>query len=214
MFIRTIALAAGLTGAVGLSQFPEFTQQYTQRLGGAVDELARQIAEFDADAQGLGLDRELALGQLATGGDFGAARAESMTRTIDRHDRLAADLAALEGRSAYERMTQAARFTDPEIAERTWQAYRPALPATPEGLVFAGVGFGIGWIGVALVLSLLMLPFRRRDHAPRRQATIPVGTGKPKAQSRTEPPLRRERQAAPSGPVLRAVRNGAPRSRR
>ena len=40
MILRTMALAAGLTGAATLSQFPEFSQQYTQRLGGAVDELS------------------------------------------------------------------------------------------------------------------------------------------------------------------------------
>ncbi len=40
-----IALIAGLIG----SQAPEFAQQYSQRLGGAVQELKRIVAEFDAE---------------------------------------------------------------------------------------------------------------------------------------------------------------------
>ena len=37
MILRVLAVAAGLAGAGTLSQFPEFSQQYVQRLGGAVD---------------------------------------------------------------------------------------------------------------------------------------------------------------------------------
>ena len=44
MFMRAIAVAGGLAGAAGLSQFPEFSQQYVQRLGGAVDELTAVVA--------------------------------------------------------------------------------------------------------------------------------------------------------------------------
>lgn len=39
MIGRVLALAGGLSGAVGLSQFPEFSQQYLQRLAGQVDAL-------------------------------------------------------------------------------------------------------------------------------------------------------------------------------
>jgi hypothetical protein len=51
MFVRRLALAiAVLAGLIG-SQGPEFAQQYRQRLGGALEELHRIIAEFDAEAQ-------------------------------------------------------------------------------------------------------------------------------------------------------------------
>ena len=49
MILRALTLAAGLTGAAGASQFPEFSQQYVQRLGGAVDELTRFVAEMQTD---------------------------------------------------------------------------------------------------------------------------------------------------------------------
>jgi hypothetical protein len=36
---RSLSLLGGLGLGLALSQFPEYAQQYTQRLGGAVDEL-------------------------------------------------------------------------------------------------------------------------------------------------------------------------------
>ncbi|MEM6728480.1 MAG: DUF2937 family protein, partial [Pseudomonadota bacterium] len=39
MILRIFALIFGLSGAASLSQFPEFAQQYLQRLAGKVDQL-------------------------------------------------------------------------------------------------------------------------------------------------------------------------------
>lgn len=144
MFLRILALAAGLGGAAGLSQFPEYSQQYTQRLGGAVDELAQVVARFDADVDSVGLTRETALEQLARGGEFGAARAKSLTETLSRYERLSADLAAIEDAGPFMRARLAPHLTDPQIARRAWEAYRPAMPLTFEGVVFAVVGFLAG----------------------------------------------------------------------
>src|SRR6056297_4171827 len=97
MIIRAIALAGGLAVSVGASQFPEYSQQYMQRLSGAVDELSGVVAQFDADAAGLGLDRVDALEELRAGGRMGEARAISMGYVLERHQRLNHDLAALRG---------------------------------------------------------------------------------------------------------------------
>lgn len=162
MFARTLMLAGGFSGAAGLSQFPEFSQQYAQRLGGAVDELSRVVAEFDADAAGVGLSRQEALEDLANGGTMGRARAQTMARTIDRHARLTDDLAALQGAGPFTRAYLAANMTDRQIASRAWEAYKPAVPITFEGAVFAGVGFLTGLMILGALLSLLRMPFRRR----------------------------------------------------
>ncbi|MCR8550693.1 DUF2937 family protein [Salipiger sp. P9] len=167
MVIRALALAAGVTGAAGLSQFPEFSQQYTQRLGGAVDELTRVVAQFDRDAATLGLSRDAALSQLATGGDFGAARAQSMRDTVTRQTRLSADLQALEGAGPFMRARLAGHLSDPEIATRAWSAYRPALPLTFEGAIFGGVGFGAGWLALSALWALLARLFRRKARTER-----------------------------------------------
>ena len=47
---RLIVIVAAALGGVGASQLPEFAQQYRQRLGGALEELTRIVAEFDASA--------------------------------------------------------------------------------------------------------------------------------------------------------------------
>lgn len=144
MILRILTLLFGLTGAAGLSQFPEFSQQYRQRLGGAVDELTRIVQGFDADARATGLTRAEALEDLAKGGDFGQRHSASMRITIDRYDRLRGDLAALEGAGPFTRLTQMSRLTDPELARATLDNYSPALPLSFEGATLAGTGFLLG----------------------------------------------------------------------
>lgn len=170
MIARAIILAAGLAGAAGFSQFPEYSQQYMQRLGGAVDELARFVAAFDRDATALGLSREAALVDLASGGDMGRARAETVVATIDRHARLSADLAALEGAGPFTRAYEARRFMDGEIAARALEVYKPALPLTFEGAVFASAGLlgGLSLASAGFALGRRLMR-RTRARAPRPQ---------------------------------------------
>ncbi|MEP2533452.1 DUF2937 family protein [Shimia sp.] len=165
MIGRVVVLAGGLSGAAGLSQFPEYSQQYTQRLAGAVDELTRFVSEFDADARGLGLSRQEALAELADGGAMGAARAQTMEGTLFRYDRLTSDLRALQNAGPFMRAYHAGRLSDAEIAEAAWQDYRPAMPLSFEGAVFGGVGLVAGMCLMALVIGLIRMPFRRRRAA-------------------------------------------------
>ena len=69
MFIRTLSLAAGLFGAVVAAQLPELVQQYNQRLGGAIDEVAAIVSRFDHDAASNSLKRDEALAKLAESPD-------------------------------------------------------------------------------------------------------------------------------------------------
>ena len=162
MFLRAITLAGGMAGAAGLSQFPEFSQQYTQRLAGAVDELTRFVDEFDADAAAQGFTRAEALDDLNQGSQMGAARADTMGRTLARYNRLSADLEALRAAGPFTRAYNAGSFTDPEIAQAAWSDFKPAMPLTFEGAVFAGVGLlaGLGLIGG--LIALIRMPFRRK----------------------------------------------------
>ncbi|WP_371226554.1 DUF2937 family protein [Roseovarius sp. 2305UL8-3] len=144
MFVRVLILMGGMTGAAGLSQFPEFSQQYTQRLAGKVEELSRFVEEFDADASDVGASREQALVDLAQGGAIGAERAQTIVTTIERQDRLSAALEELRGAGPFTRAFHANAFTDSELARGTLSDFKPALPLSFEGLVFAGVGFLMG----------------------------------------------------------------------
>ncbi|WP_135501895.1 DUF2937 family protein [Roseovarius aestuariivivens] len=149
--IRVLAVVAGLFGAVGLSQFPEYSQQYMQRLSGAVEELDRIVARFDADAESVGLTRSAALVDLASGGRMGEARALSMQRVVERHARLREDLLVLEGTTTVGKLLKYRRFSDDKIAKRALDDFKPAVPVTTEGFGFGAAGFGLGY---SLVLCL------------------------------------------------------------
>ncbi|GAA6207959.1 hypothetical protein NBRC116601_12520 [Cognatishimia sp. WU-CL00825] len=165
MITRALVLMTGLSGAAGLSQFPEFSQQYAQRLGGAVDELQSFVADFDRDANDLGLSRADALGQLSQGGDISAARAETMSATIDRYERLKQAMRDLSDAGPFTRAYHMGQFNDPAIQRAAWRAFRPALPLTFEGLIFAAVGFFAGILGCWANFAALRNVFRRRKGA-------------------------------------------------
>jgi len=129
-----------------MAQFPEFSQQYVQRLGGTVDALGQVVADFDRSAQSAGLTRASALEELQ-GGAFLDLRGDDMRRTIERHERLAASLTLLRQERAAGRLALAYGAFDTEIAAATYDDYRPALPVTVEGVVFALGGFVVGFFG-------------------------------------------------------------------
>jgi hypothetical protein len=156
----------GIVGAVvlgvSMSQFPEFTQQYQQRLGGAVDELRIITQEFDRAAADQGLSREEALAAY-TGSEFLEVRAVDLAATFTRYDRLSEDLAVLENANSVDRLKNFTHLSDIKLVERTWQAFKPAVPVTSEGLTFAAVGGLAGFAGFAGLSRLVFR--RRRKHA-------------------------------------------------
>jgi len=165
MMIRAIAMAGGLAISAGLSQFPECSQQYMQRLSGAVDELSGVVAQFDADAAGLGLSRADALEELRAGGRMGEARAISMGYVLKRHQSLSRDLAALQGSTMAGKIMNINRFMDFELARKTWADFRPAVPLSGAGLTLAGLGFLAGYAVSGGVIGGLRRLRRRRKTA-------------------------------------------------
>jgi hypothetical protein len=64
VFTRRLAVAVALIAGVIGSQGPEFAEQYRQRMGGALDELRRIVAQFNAAAARQGLTTPQAVGRL------------------------------------------------------------------------------------------------------------------------------------------------------
>lgn len=159
--LRLAALAGGLAGGAALSQFPEFSQQYLQRLAGQVDALAAVTASFDASAAKAGVTREAELTSMQ-GNDFLGFHQADMRETFGRFDRLSSDLAMLREAGPVERLFLPQRFDDAELLKATWGDFKPAVPATTAGLMTGAVGFVAGWAVVGGILSLLARPFRRR----------------------------------------------------
>jgi hypothetical protein len=184
--IRIFCLIAGLFGAAGLSQVPEFSQQYLQRLGGYVDALSAQLVEFDATALQAGYGREEMLQQMAATPPMDG-QAAMWRRTILRHAQLSDDLAALRNASPFARLTMPQRLTDSDLARATLADFQPALPLTAAGAMAGGAGFALGWV----LLALLALPLRMaaRRPAPRKRAEV---KRKPPAM-KGEPPIAKPR---------------------
>ena len=162
MIARVLALTGGLAGGLSLSQFREYSQQYIQRLAGAVDELTLFVEGFDADATSVGMTREAALEEMAASGDLGAARAETIGSTIVRYEKMSAALEVLQSSGPFTRAYHVLQFNDREIARAAFSDFKPAVPLTFEGAVFSGAGFLGGFLGIAMVFGLLRRLFRRR----------------------------------------------------
>lgn len=159
--LRILAVIGGVSGAAGLSQFPEFSQQYLQRLAGKVDALTAVVADFDASADENDLTREAALAEVS-GTEFLDDRQDDLRRNFADHARLSADLAQLRAATPLQRLTMPQRLGDLETLQAAWADFKPAVPATFDGAVTAGIGYISGWGLMAGLLWLLAWPFRRR----------------------------------------------------
>ncbi len=165
MFARRLALAiAVLAGLIG-SQGPEFAQQYRQRLGGALEELNRIVAEFDAEARGENLTRAEALGRLERNDDpLARERGEDMRKAIDRDRRLSEQIEAMNSAGPLMRLYLVATNFDPRIARSTLDNYEPAEPLSFGALAAGGLAALWGWAATLLIAW----PFRRRSRLLRR----------------------------------------------
>lgn len=167
MIGRVLALATGLFAGAALSQGPEFVQQYSQRLGGRVDELRGFVERFDADASAAGLSRVQALGEYQTQGSrFVSARGQDAADTILRFERYDSHRAALRDAGSFGRLWVFARGADGDVVRATAEDFQPAIPVTVEGVAHAGAGFLGGMLGVGLIGRLIAMRRRRLSQRP------------------------------------------------
>jgi hypothetical protein len=160
MFRRTLSIAIALCGALAASQLPEFTQQYSQRLGGAIDELTRVVQRFDADSVAVGEKRQGALKRLADSPDELARRQSgAMLINIARLDALQAQQAEMATAGPLGRIQAFLSDPDPDLAAATWKSFQPGVPTTGEGAATGGAGFLVG----GGLMSALGRLFRRRS---------------------------------------------------
>ena len=128
-------------GAIGFSQFPEFIQQYLQRLEGHLDEARLAVDRFrDAAAQsGMTLDQLIAGASQNPDPSIGKL-GEVVRLASARLGDLASADAALRQASLWTRPFVFLRHADWSIARATLSIYRPAVPTTAEGLLYALAG--------------------------------------------------------------------------
>jgi hypothetical protein len=130
-----------VVGAVLCSQLPEFIQQYLQRLGGHLDEARRQLGQFQEIAAKSGLTFEQLMMKSRDASEVTVARlGQLMHATVVRVDALSAADAAIRDASVFSRPFVFLRHVDFSIAQATWGVFRPAVPTTIEGMVYAAGG--------------------------------------------------------------------------
>ncbi len=162
MLVRRLAVAIGLLcGLIG-SQLPEFAQQYRQRLGGALDELNRTIAQFDSETAAQSLTRGQGVDQLKSNPEtLARERGVAIEENIDRANRLARQQEAFERGGPFTRLVTLIGNFDPATATKAIEDFEPAVPITFEAFVIAGIALALGWGAT----HLLAWPIRRRWRA-------------------------------------------------
>jgi hypothetical protein len=156
-------------GAVIFSQVPEFMQQYLQRLGGHLDEARRQLQQFQQAAAQSGLTLDRLIGQASANADPAVAKLGGvMTSTVARVDALQTAQAAIQHASLWNRPFVFLRYLDPSIAHATWTIFKPAVPTTGEGFVYALAGMLalIGTYHVGVKYPIRRVARRRRAEHP------------------------------------------------
>lgn len=133
-----------LVGAVLFAQLPEFIQQYLQRLGGHLDEARRQLAQFEAVATQAKLPLPQFIERTSRNADAAVAQlAGVMQSALDRVTELTHAEAALRNASLWEKPFVFFANLDRSIASATLDVYRPAVPTTVEGLLYAAAGMTV-----------------------------------------------------------------------
>jgi hypothetical protein len=155
---QKLAIIAGLLGAGCLSQFPEFVQQYTQRVGGAQAELRTVVEDFRSDAAKYGLTEQQAVERFRASADgFLVERGTSMQQTLQRFAFLSNHYAALRERISFAPLVAFVKTRDYQIAKEAWTDFRPAIPMTQEGAAHSIIGFLGGWLPVQMFGTLIVM---------------------------------------------------------
>jgi hypothetical protein len=168
MIIRRIALFFAILFGVATTQLPEFMQQYRQRLGGAIDEIAAIVSKFDEESAAKGLTESNAISRLEANVDpLAQERGAAMAELVARYTKLKEAAGAFDNPNTFVKWKTLVTTFDRRIASRAYEAYQPAVPTTQSGLVAGIIGFIIG----GGLTHLFALPikhghklFRRRGH--------------------------------------------------
>ena len=161
MIKSALPLAVGLTLGAGASQFPEYAQQYAQRVGGAAEEIQVIADDFRKDAQKNNLSIEQAIAEYAIADSaFLNDRGRSMQMALNRAEFLKKHHVALQTDAPFGQLWIFAQSRDPKIMQGTWRDFKPALPFTFEGLIHAALGLLAGFGLISLVSNAMRRSWR------------------------------------------------------
>lgn len=145
MFIRELALIALIvSGGIGASQVPQFVQEYEQRLGGASDEAARQLAEYAKVARQAGMVLETYINLLKSNADARVvATGDTISGLQSRSQRLIQHRQQLAQSQRLLKPVILAQAYDQDLLAATWAQFRFSLLLDP---IFGIIGLVFGWL--------------------------------------------------------------------
>lgn len=153
---KAVFLSFSIACAVLLSQFPAFYQQYQQRLGGALDEVTRQLEALDDRAAKVDLDRYDYIRRFLANEDA-VVRQEGagMQALLSRHVRLRDARQQLRSVPPLLEVPTLLIYWDSRLIGGTAASFRPALPLTLRGAVYTLGGFVLGYLFLLLLTTLV-----------------------------------------------------------
>ena len=142
-----------------LSQFPEFYQQYLQRLGGQLDGIRLEITDLDQRAESAQKNRFEYIRRLLENDDpIVQNEGDNLARLLGRQIKLQRTFDDLNSSNPLWRSVRFAHHFNNEIAIPTLDSFRPAIPITVEGAYYFSLGAFLGWF-----FSWLLGRFFRRQ---------------------------------------------------
>jgi len=142
-----------------LSQFPEFYQQYLQRLGGQLDGIRLEITDLDQRAESVQKNRFEYIRRLLENDDpIVQNEGDNLARLLGRQIKLQRTFDDLNSSNPLWRSVRFAHHFNNEIAIPTLDSFRPAIPITVEGAYYFSLGAFLGWF-----FSWLLGRFFRRQ---------------------------------------------------
>ncbi|MEQ8354103.1 MAG: DUF2937 family protein [Kiloniellaceae bacterium] len=145
MFVRLFYSLGAVTGGAAFSQFPEYYAHYVQRLGGRIDQARLRTAEIRDDAAERGLSVEDYIEDFLESAPH-SLEGQRMAESIFQLDRMETAYEALRGAATLQRPFAFAEYMNSGLVETTLGDFAPAVPLTPEGLIYAGSGVVAGLI--------------------------------------------------------------------
>jgi hypothetical protein len=126
-----------------------------QNLQGQITALESVVEEFDGNIAQYGYSREQALGECSTAAGLLDALCRTYVSAVKRYEVLVAHKAQLDAASDTVRPLVLARTQMSDITSSVYEEFKPAIPATTDGVIYAGGGFAVLWGGASFLFGLL-----------------------------------------------------------
>lgn len=153
---------SAVAGALIFSQLPQYLQQYTQRLGGHVNEIGRLVEQLQMLAlqSGKSLSQYIDKFTRSNDPDF-AQQGEWMQTLVERHAQLSAAWEAITHATPLTRLSAYLAHHQSEIAKTTLAFFQPAFPMTVEAGIYALIGALIGYLIYRCIKFLILNIYKK-----------------------------------------------------